>query len=97
MSDQANHESLKDIVLQPILHGMGIRIRGYGYGTTGKRHFLKIDLLGYGEYMRKYIKKRIVLRIPRGIKISDPPGAQPSYVSLLNRLMGQSVNISSPI
>ena len=40
-----------------MLHGTGIRARGYGYGDTGKRHFLKIDLRGYGEYMYKCIDK----------------------------------------
>jgi len=34
-------------------------VRGYGYGDTGKRHFLKIDLRGYAKYMHKYIIKKL--------------------------------------
>jgi hypothetical protein len=40
-----------------MLHGTGIRIRGYGYGDTGKRHFEKVDLRGYVEYIHKCINK----------------------------------------
>jgi hypothetical protein len=41
-----------------MLHGTGIRVRGYEYGDTVKRHFLKIDLRGYGKYMYNFIRNQ---------------------------------------
>lgn len=43
-----------------MLHSTGIRIRGYGYGDTGKRHFLKIGLRGYGSICINACKNSIV-------------------------------------
>lgn len=43
---------------QAMLHGTGIRIQGYEYGDTVKRHFLKIDLRRYGKYMYNFIRNQ---------------------------------------